>query len=199
MNSINQNDERGELLLQIAREAISQALGVYYDSIKLDDELDWLHQPGATFVTLTKYGELRGCIGSLQACDSLIDDVRGNAISAALYDKRFVPLTADELDSMQVEVSLLSQGVEPIKFVSEVDALMKLRPTIDGVIFEYGAYRSTFLPQVWEKLPEPALFLANLKSKAGLAEDFWDEDIQLSRYTVSKWRETSSERKLVYG
>lgn len=198
MNSIEQCNERGELLLKIARQAIQQALHVPADPLALDDEQIWLQQPGATFVTLTQHGELRGCIGSLQACDPLLDDVRSNAISAALRDSRFTPLSADELDSVQIEVSLLS-GVEAIKFTSEADALTKLRPNVDGVIFEYGAYRSTFLPQVWKKLPTPILFLANLKSKAGLAEDFWDDDIQLSRYTVSKWQETDRARKVVYG
>ncbi|BBL33913.1 hypothetical protein Nstercoris_00139 [Nitrosomonas stercoris] len=198
MNSMEQCNERGELLLKIARQAIQQALHVPADPLALDNEQIWLQQPGATFVTLTQHGELRGCIGSLQACDPLLDDVRSNAISAALCDSRFTPLSADELDSVQIEVSLLS-GVEAIKFTSEADALTKLRPNVDGVIFEYGAYRSTFLPQVWEKLPTPILFLANLKSKAGLAEDFWDDDIRLSRYTVSKWRETERARKVVYG
>lgn len=197
MNTINQN-ERGSILLQMARQAMSQELRVQHDPVKLDDSMDWLYQPGATFVTLMQYGELRGCVGSLQACDPLIDDVRSNAVSAALHDSRFLPLMADELDTVNVEVSLLS-SLEPLKFVSEKDVLAQLRPTIDGIVFEYGTYRSTFLPQVWEKLPEPALFLAKLKSKARLPEDFWVEGIRLSRYTVSKWREIDREKEAVYG
>lgn len=187
MNSVNRN-EQGELLLRIARQAISRALRVWHEPLKLDGNTDWLYQPGATFVTLMQYGKLRGCVGSLQACNPLIDDVSNNAVSAALRDSRFSPLTADELDTVNVEVSLLSR-LEPLKFISEENALTQLRPNVDGVVFEYGAYRSTFLPQVWEILPEPALFLAKLKSKAGLPEDFRAEGIKLSRYTVSKWRE----------
>jgi len=197
MNVVDQH-EQGNILLQIARQAMSQALHVQHDPVKLDDSMDWLYQPGATFVTLMRYGELRGCIGTLLTRDPLIDDVRSNAVSAALHDARFLPLTADELDTVNVEVSLLSK-LEPLHFVSEKDALAQLRPTIDGIVLEYGAYRSTFLPQVWEKLPEPALFLAKLKSKARLPEDFWAAEISLSRYTVSKWREIDRVKEVVYG
>ncbi len=197
MNVVDQH-EQGNILLQIARQAMSQALHVQHDPVKLDDSMDWLYQPGATFVTLMRYGELRGCIGTLLARDPLIDDVRSNAVSAALHDARFLPLTADELDTVNVEVSLLSK-LEPLHFVSEKDALAQLRPTIDGIVLEYGTYRSTFLPQVWEKLPEPALFLAKLKSKARLPEDFWAAGISLSRYTVSKWREIDRVKEVVYG
>ncbi|MDE2389624.1 MAG: AmmeMemoRadiSam system protein A, partial [Betaproteobacteria bacterium] len=163
-----------------------------------DGDKIWLSRPGATFVTLTQHGELRGCIGSLQACDPLIDDVSNNAVSAAVRDPRFMPLTADELDSVSVEVSLLSE-LQPLKFASEADALAQLRPETDGVVFEYGPYRSTFLPQVWESLPQSSQFLAKLKSKARLPEDFWDEEIQLSRYTVSKWRETDYAQEVMHG
>lgn len=145
MNSVNQN-EQGKLLLQIARQAISRALQVWHEPLKLDGDTDWLHQPGATFVTLMQYGKLRGCVGSLQACDPLMDDVSNNAVSAALRDSRFSPLTADELDTVNVEVSLLSR-LEPLRFISEEDALAQLRPNVDGVVFEYGAYRSTFCPR----------------------------------------------------
>lgn len=197
MNVVDQH-EQGNILLQIARQAMSQALHVQHDPVKLEDSMDWLYQPGATFVTLMRYSELRGCIGTLLARDPLIDDVRSNAVSAALHDPRFLPLTADELDTVNVEVSLLSK-LEPLNFVSEKDALAQLRPTIDGIVLEYGTYRSTFLPQVWEKLPEPALFLAKLKSKARLPEDFWAAGISLSRYTVSKWQEIDREKEVAYG
>ena len=179
----------GKILLQLARAAICGALKASYVAPSVDENAVWLTQPGATFVTLTTGSELRGCIGSLLACDPLIEDVRNNAISAALRDSRFPPLTAVELDDVSVEVSLLSK-LHPIDFVDEKDALSKLRPGIDGVVFEYGPYRSTFLPQVWESLPRPEQFLAELKRKAGLAEDFWADGIKLLRYTVNKWRET---------
>lgn len=194
-----EKNEQGKILLQIARTAISRALRVPSASrTGVDVNMPWLSQPGATFVTLTQWGELRGCIGSLQACDPLIEDVSNNAVSAALYDPRFSPLAADELESISLEVSLLSE-LQPLGFTSEADALAQLRPDIDGVVFEYGPYRSTFLPQVWESLPKPQQFLAKLKSKARLSEDFWAEDVKLSRYTVSKWCETDYSKEYANG
>lgn len=193
-----EKNEQGRILLHIARTAISHALRVPCASAAVNANAPWLSRPGATFVTLTQRNELRGCIGSLQACDPLIEDVSNNAVSAALYDPRFMPLAADELDTISVEVSLLSE-LQPIDFSSEADALAQLRPNIDGVVFECGPYRSTFLPQVWESLPQPQQFLARLKSKARLAEDFWAEDIQLFRYTVSKWREADYCEKRAHG
>lgn len=194
-----EKNEQGKILLQIARTAISRALRVPSASrTGVDVNMPWLSQPGATFVTLTQWGELRGCIGSLQACDPLIEDVSNNAVSAALYDPRFSPLAADELDTVSLEVSLLSE-LQPLGFTSEADALAQLRPDIDGIVFEYGPYRSTFLPQVWESLPQPQQFLARLKSKARLSEDFWAEDVKLSRYTVSKWCETDYSKEYANG
>ena len=194
-----EKNEQGKILLQIARSAISRALHVSgISAAEVDENMPWLSKPGATFVTLTQWGELRGCIGSLQACDPLIEDVSNNAVSAALYDPRFSPLAADELESISLEVSLLSE-LQPLGFTSEADALAQLRPDIDGVVFEYGPYRSTFLPQVWESLPQPQQFLAKLKSKARLSEDFWAEDVKLSRYTVSKWCETDYSKEYANG
>jgi AmmeMemoRadiSam system protein A len=194
-----EKNEQGKILLQIARTAISRALRVFnVPATEVDENMAWLFRPGATFVTLTQWGELRGCIGSLQACDPLIEDVSNNAVSAALYDPRFSPLAADELESISLEVSLLSE-LQPLGFASEADALAQLRPDIDGIVFEYGPYRSTFLPQVWESLPQPQQFLARLKSKARLSEDFWAEDVKLSRYTVSKWCETDYSKEYANG
>lgn len=193
-----EKNEQGKILLQIARVAISRALHVPCAPAAVDKNMSWLFQPGASFVTLTQWGELRGCVGSLQACDPLIEDVSNNAVSAALHDPRFMPLVADELDTVSVEVSLLSE-LQPLGFSSEADAVAQLRPTIDGIVFEYGPYRSTFLPQVWESLPQPQQFLAKLKSKARLSEDFWAEGIQLFRYTVTKWRETDYSKEYTHG
>jgi AmmeMemoRadiSam system protein A len=179
-------DERGPILLAIARAAISGALG---RPLAADESPPWLQEKGACFVTLTQRGELRGCIGSLEAHRSLLADVKANALNAAFRDTRFAPLDADELDHTRIEVSLLSPCT-PLDFSSERDALAKLRPNVDGVIFEYGNYRSTFLPQVWEQLPDPAQFMAHLKYKAGLAPDFWADGVRLSRYTVNKWKES---------
>lgn len=186
--TVIEKNEQGKVLLKIARAAITRSLRVPCESAAVERHIAWLSKPGATFVTLMQRGALRGCIGSLQANEPLIDDVSNNAVSAALRDPRFLPLTADELSTVEIEVSLLSE-LQSLMFSTEDDALQQLRPEIDGVVFEYGSYRSTFLPQVWESLPQPRQFLAQLKLKARLPEDFWAEGIQLSRYTVSKWRE----------
>jgi AmmeMemoRadiSam system protein B/AmmeMemoRadiSam system protein A len=146
--------------------------------------------PGATFVTLTQNGALRGCIGSLQAHRLLDQDVRANAVAAAFNDPRFPPLTAAELPHTRVEVSLLTAPV-PITFSSEADALRQLRPNVDGIIFSAGQRRSTFLPQVWEQLPEPRQFMVHLKQKAGLPADWWSSEVQLQRYEVQKWKEAT--------
>ncbi|HSD59871.1 MAG TPA: AmmeMemoRadiSam system protein A [Burkholderiales bacterium] len=178
--------ERGRMLLRLARHAIERALGV---DEALHMEAAWLAEPGATFVTLKQNGRLRGCIGSLEACRPLIQDVAVNAVAAALRDPRYPPLTAEELPDTEVEVSLLSP-MEPVLFRSEEDAIGQLCPGVDGVVLECGSRRGTFLPQVWDDLPDPRQFLRQLKRKAGLAEDFWSPEIRLHRYTVAKWKES---------
>ncbi|MDE2118866.1 MAG: AmmeMemoRadiSam system protein A [Betaproteobacteria bacterium] len=177
--------EQGKILLPIARAAIARALNVPYTA---DEAAPWLAEQGACFVTLTQYGELRGCIGSLQAHRPLLHDVKSNAVSAALRDPRFAPLSAAELDTTEVEISLLSP-VQAMDFCNEADALAQLRPHVDGVLLEYRNYRSTYLPQVWEHFEQPQQFLNSLKLKAGLPQNFWAADVKLARYTVTKWRE----------
>mgnify|MGYP001581572792 CR=1 FL=1 len=178
--------DEGQTLLAIARGAIAEQLGVPAPSF---DAAQWLDEPGATFVTLTCAGALRGCIGSLVAERPLRADVENNALAAAFSDPRFPPLSAREYRDIEVEVSLLS-AMQPVAVESESHALTLLRPGIDGMLLEYGGRRGTFLPQVWEQLPEPRAFLAHLKQKAGLPADFWAEEIRLSRYTITKWRES---------
>jgi AmmeMemoRadiSam system protein B/AmmeMemoRadiSam system protein A len=180
-----QGDDPGKVLIPIARAAIGGVFGLGFDAA---DHHDFLHEHGASFVTLTRHGQLRGCIGSLQAHRKLLDDVKANAKAAAFLDPRFEPLTATEFKTTLVEISLLSVS-EPMRFASEDDALAQLRPGVDGVILEYAAYRGTFLPQVWEQLPDPRQFFSHLKRKAGLPADFWAEGVRLSRYTVTKHRE----------
>ena len=177
--------ERGATLLAIARAAISTALGRAQSA---REDAPWLREAGASFVTLTQNSQLRGCIGSLEARRALLADVKANAVAAATQDPRFPALTASELTQTEVEVSLLSP-LQPMTFASEAQALAQLRPGIDGVLFEYGQHRSTFLPQVWEQLPDAAQFMAHLKHKAGLAPNFWADGVRLQRYTVSKWKE----------
>ncbi len=181
-------DALGTALLQLARSAIVQWLSHAAPEPAIDVPAA-LNEPGATFVTLTQQGELRGCMGSLEAWRPLRDDVSDNAVAAALRDPRFAPLSLAELPGIRVEVSLLSsaQAMAP---GGEIDTLARLRPGIDGVILQAGQRRATFLPQVWEQLPAPAQFLAQLKRKAGLPVDYWSDQIRLFRYTVRKWHET---------
>jgi AmmeMemoRadiSam system protein A len=178
--------ERGATLLPLARAAIARTLG---RSHAASATAPWLQEPGACFVTLTQQGALRGCIGSLEARRTLLADVQANAVAAALHDPRFAPLSVHELEHTEVEVSLLSP-LQALAFASEAEALAQLRPGIDGVLFEFGARRSTFLPQVWEQLPDVEEFMAQLKRKAGLPADFWAEEVRLQRYTVAKWKES---------
>ena len=178
----------GQLLLPIARAAISTALG---QPQQANESAAWLHEPAACFVTLTQQGQLRGCIGSLAAHRTLLADVQANAAAAALQDRRFAPLNLAELAHTDIEVSLLSP-LHPMHFASEAQALAQLRPGIDGVVFECQRWRSTFLPQVWEQLPEPAAFMAHLKQKAGLPANFWSDAVRLYRYTVTHWSEVDT-------
>jgi len=180
------DNEKGATLLKLARSEIASKLG---HGVSFPAQAGWLAEPGASFVTLTRQGELRGCIGTLEAHRPLGLDVRENAVAAAFRDPRFMPLSRVEFDEIRVEVSVLSPS-EILVVASEEHALATLRPNVDGVVFEYRHYRSTFLPQVWEQLPEPAEFMAHLKRKAGLPMDFWAEEVRLSRYTVSKWKES---------
>lgn len=179
--------EKGATLLQLARAEIAGRLG---EEAPQPADKTWLREPGATFVTLTRAGELRGCIGTLEAHRALGIDVRENAVAAAFCDPRFTPLSRGEFRGVRVEVSLLSP-TQTISVADERSALAALRPHIDGVVLEYGQHRGTFLPQVWEQLPEPAEFLAQLKRKAGLPMDFWADGVRLARYTVSKWKEAA--------
>ncbi len=182
--------EHGRLLPVIARDAIANVVHIPRKKTAIFDETaPWLVEPGATFVTLMQNDELRGCIGTVHAHRSLLADIQLNAVSAALNDPRFPPLTRDDLNSIMIEISLLSTP-QRICFVDEKDAMAQLRVGIDGIVFEYGHFRSTFLPQVWETLAQPQQFVAALKLKAGLPGDFWDEDVKLSRYTITKWHET---------
>ena len=179
------SDEPGAILLPIARAAISVAVG--HTRVAAEDAV-WLQELGACFVTLTQQGQLRGCIGTLEARRSLLTDVKANAVAAALSDPRFLPLTVTELEHTEIEVSLLSP-MQAMHFGSEADALAQLQPGIDGVVFEFERYRSTFLPQVWEQLPTATEFIAHLKHKAGLPPNFWAKGVRLHRYGVRKWKE----------
>jgi AmmeMemoRadiSam system protein A len=179
------SSNKGEILLPIARASIA---GVFGQVLEATEDATWLQEQAACFVTLSQQGQLRGCVGSIEAHRSLLDDVKNNAIAAAFKDTRFSPLLSDEFDETDIEVSLLS-ATQALDFSNEQEALLQLQPGVDGVVFEYAHYRSTFLPQVWEQLPDVDVFMAHLKHKAGLTPDFWADQVKLSRYTVSKWKE----------
>jgi AmmeMemoRadiSam system protein B/AmmeMemoRadiSam system protein A len=178
-------EEQGAVLLGLARSAIAASFGLDAPPVP---EARWLSEPGATFVTLTRRGALCGCIGSIEARRPLGEDVQENAVAAAFQDPRFRPLRRAELDEVRVEVSVLSPP-EPMTVTSEAEAIAALRPHVDGLIFEYGRHRSVYLPQVWEQLPQPRLFLAHLKEKAGLSATFWAAGVKLSRFAVTKFEE----------
>lgn len=180
--------ERGKALLAIARASISTALG---QPLQASEDAYWLQEWGASFVTLTQHGQLRGCIGSLQAHRSLLADVKSNAVSAALHDPRFLPLKAPELAQTEIEVSVLSP-MQALRFENEQHALDQLQPGTDGIALQYAHHRGTFLPQVWEQLPSKQDFLTQLKRKAGLPPGFWSEELNLYRYSVAKYKENQS-------
>lgn len=138
----------------------------------------------ATFVTLNLRGQLRGCVGTLYPLRPLVEDVAHNAFAAAFHDPRFTPVTVAELDEIAVSISLLSPPMR-MEVESEKQLLGALRPGQDGLILEEGRYRSTFLPAVWESLPDPADFLAQLKRKAGLPADYWSMTLKFYRYTAT--------------
>lgn len=175
----------GSSLLALARGAIEATLGLPVSAVA---ESPILREPGATFVTLTRQGELRGCIGSLEAHRPLADDVRENARAAAFRDPRFPALSLQDWPKIRVEVSLLSSP-QRVDVANEKELIASLQPGIDGLIFTAGHRRATFLPQVWEQLPQPTEFLARLRQKAGLPAAYWGPDVVVERYTVDKWKE----------
>jgi uncharacterized protein len=144
--------------------------------------------PAASFTTLRLDGELRGCCGRLEAVEALAKDVAHSAFRAAFADPRFVAVVREELEVVNVEVSVLSP-LEPIAVIDEADLLVKLMPGVDGLVIAEGMQRATFLPKVWESLPEPRQFLAALKSKCGLAPDYWSDGLEFLRYTTTSYSE----------
>lgn len=186
-------DDAGLVLLPLARHAIADHLGAPAPPAAGPgagaDGAAWLDQPGAAFVTLTQGGSLRGCVGSLVPHRSLREDVEANAVAAGCFDPRFPSLTREELDRVLVEVSVLS-APRPLRAADEAELLTLLRPGLDGVILSARRHRATFLPQVWEQLPDPAEFLAQLRLKAGLPPGYWGPDVEVETYEVTAWRES---------
>ena len=179
-----EREQRGRLLLAIAREAIVEP-----DELSTPAEWSdaWLRQHAASFVTLRIEGELRGCIGTIDARRPLGDDVAHNAHAAAYRDPRFPPLAREDRERLAVEVSVLSPRTR-LEAGNEEEAIACLKPNEDGVVLEYHELRSTFLPQVWESIPDAFEFLRELKRKAGLPARFWHDELKLWRYSVEKYR-----------
>jgi AmmeMemoRadiSam system protein A len=172
-----------------------QMLSIAYDSIQHGLNLGTrivldlkkysrdLQEHRACFVTLEIDELLRGCIGSLIAREPLVENIAYNAHSAAFHDPRFEPLQHDELPLLKISIAILSDSV-PIAFSSEQELLEQIHPNIDGLILREGALCSTFLPAVWQQLPDPKDFLRHLKTKAGLDENYWSDSIRAERYRV---------------
>jgi len=176
------NQQQKQQLLDLAKSSILHGLQtgkpLTVDPACLPPEL---MEPRATFVTLHKDHELRGCIGTLKAVRPLAEDIAENAFAAAFRDYRFPPLADDEFERLEIHLSILTPP-EPIAFSSEADLLRQLRPGVDGLVIEEGARRGTFLPSVWELLPDARQFLRHLKQKAGLPADYWSDTVRVSRY-----------------
>ncbi len=173
--------EQGQLL-QLARASIQHGLK-YGPAIGVNhqDFSKRLCEHGAAFVTLEKHQKLRGCIGSVEAYRPLVDDVAEHGWNAAFKDPRFSPLTPEEFDHLQIEISVLTKAEEMV-FHSEQDFIRQIVPGEDGLILEDGYHRSLFLPAVWEKLPDIDSFLSHLKQKAGLRANHWSNTIQFKRF-----------------
>ena len=178
------------LLLHEAREAIElTANHLFLPPLHVGEFPQTLQAIGASFVTLTIDGQLRGCIGSLEAHTSLIEDVRAHAVHAAFEDYRFPPVKADEVKKISIEISRLTPP-EPLVFQRPGDLPALLHPQVDGVILKDGSRRATFLPQVWEQLPDPKMFLGHLCEKMGASKRLWElKMLEVFIYHVEEFHE----------
>ena len=174
-------------LLRLARQAIAKGCTLSTPpEVNLDgNPSERFQQQLATFVTLQKQGELRGCVGSLKAYRPLVDDVIHNAFASAFRDHRFQPVVEKELADISIEISILSP-MEKMAVNTEEELLNTMVPEQDGIWIQSSQYSATFLPQVWEQLPEPQQFLAHLKRKARLPDGLWPKDMECFRYGCYK-------------
>lgn len=179
--------EERQILLDIAAASIRNGLDTGRPlAVEVQDYPDSLQQPGASFVTLYIKNQLRGCIGMLEPIRPLVEDVAENAFAAAFRDRRFPKLSDAEYPQLEYHISILTPA-EPLQFESEADLINQIRPGVDGLILAEHGLRGTFLPSVWESLPDPHDFLRHLKVKAGLPADHWSEAVQVQRYTVEEF------------
>lgn len=182
--------EERETLLKLARQALElRVRGETLPLLDLEQMPPRLRADGASFVTLTKAGQLRGCIGTLEARQPLAVDVRKHAVDAALKDFRFPAVQPEELEAITIEISYLTTP-RPLDYQSPDDLISKLNPGEDGLILKDGHKRATFLPQVWDKLPTPEQFLGRLCQKMGASSDLWRrKPIEVLTYQVEKFSE----------
>jgi len=181
------NDHQKQQLHSIAKDSITHGLTDGKPlSIELANYDNDLQIKRATFVTLHKHKQLRGCIGSLEALRPLAEDVAYHAFAAAFSDHRFPPVTANEVDQLDIHISILAPPVT-MAFTSENDLVSQLQPGIDGLIMKEGNQRGTFLPSVWQSIADRHEFLNHLKQKSGLTVDYWSDTISIQRYTVEEF------------
>jgi len=182
--------EEKQTLLRLAREALQQGVaGQTRGALRLEELTPALRAEGASFVTLTIRGQLRGCIGALEPYQPLAEDVREHAVAAALEDPRFPPVSREEVDRVEIEISRLTLP-RNLEYSDAEDLVNRLRPHIDGVILRDGFRRATFLPQVWEKIPDKAEFLDNLCYKMGEAPETWRrKHLEVLTYQVEEFKE----------
>lgn len=186
MGLMSLTEKEATELLAIARASLWQAVREGSAAwVDLSHVAPRLQENGASFVTLTEHGELRGCIGTLEAFRPLAEDVAANALASALRDPRFPPVTPRELPDIKIEISVLSAPVDfPVR--DEQDLLQKLQPGVHGLIIRDGPHRATFLPAVWEQLPDAHDFVAHLKRKAGMSLQHWSPTLECQVYTAQK-------------
>ncbi len=178
-----------QILLTLARQSVLAGLHERRRTSCADFPRDGhLGVPRANFVTLRTNRNLRGCCGSLEPQGMLAEEVWRNAWTSAFADPRFAPLDASEYPDLDVHISILSP-LEPLPALTEHELLQQLRPGIDGLLLRRGATQATFLPAVWQQLPEAADFLKHLKLKAGWPADTWSDDIRVWRYTAQSFGE----------
>lgn len=181
------SEHNRERLTRLASDTIAH--GVQQGSTPAIDPQQWpveLQEVRASFVTLHRQGDLRGCIGGLEAEYPLVRDVSMHAFGAAFRDPRFRAVSSEELEDLEIHISVLSIP-SPLHFGSESELLDLIRPGVDGLVLIEGTRRATFLPAVWQKLPEPRQFVSQLKIKAGLAPDHWSDRLTIQRYTTESW------------
>lgn len=181
--------EQGEFLVRTARRALEAKI-MHGEELCAEPIEPALEIECGTFVTLKINGQLRGCIGNLEAAGTIYEGVKRNAICAALHDYRFSPVSPDELKKIHIDISILSQP-QIMEYEDSDDLLRKLRPGVDGVIIQMGRASATFLPQVWEQLPQPEQFLGHLCTKAGLAATAWRDSLLVKTYQVQCFAERS--------